>query len=342
MRAAIYNPYWDTLGGGERYSASVAKVLLNAGYKVDIQWKDGSIKKKLESRFGIDLGGVKVVADINRGDKYDVCFWVSDGSIPMLLSRINLLHFQIPFHDVGGRSLINKMKLFRANKIVVNSEFTKKFIDREFSVNSVVLYPPIDTESIKAGRKENVILFVGRFSQLKQAKHQDLLIKCFKELYDGGAKNWRLILAGGSEVGAGDYIKKLMIDSQGYPIAIKESPSFSEIIKLYAKAKIFWSASGYGVDAQKEPERVEHFGMSDVEAMSASAIPIICNKGGHTEIIEDSVNGFLWNEPHELVAITKDLISKPKQLEFISTKSTRSSKKYSLQRFENELTSFIK
>ena len=70
MRAAIYNPYLDTLGGGERYSMSVARVLADAGYKVDVEWKSASIKKKLEDRFEINLDDINFVGDINRGDLY--------------------------------------------------------------------------------------------------------------------------------------------------------------------------------------------------------------------------------------------------------------------------------
>src|SRR3990167_9956722 len=82
MRAAIVNLYLDTLGGGERYSLAVAHALVSKGYTVDVQWKSPSIKKRLEDRFGIDLEGGNFVKDVKRGDGYDVCFWVSDGSVP--------------------------------------------------------------------------------------------------------------------------------------------------------------------------------------------------------------------------------------------------------------------
>lgn len=53
MKAAIYNPYLDTLGGGERYTLSFAKALLDKGYDVDIEWKSPGIIKLLEKRFGL-------------------------------------------------------------------------------------------------------------------------------------------------------------------------------------------------------------------------------------------------------------------------------------------------
>ena len=44
-KAAIYNPYLDTLGGGERYTLSFAKVLADEGWVVDVEWKDIKIKE---------------------------------------------------------------------------------------------------------------------------------------------------------------------------------------------------------------------------------------------------------------------------------------------------------
>ena len=209
MRAAIFNPYLDTLGGGERYAMAVVQTLLLKGYTVNLEWKDPTIKKRLEDRFGIDLSNMQVVPDIKKGSGYDFCFWVSDGSIPTLSARKNILHFQVPFHGVNGKTLLNRMKLFRVSKIVCNSNFTKKVIDQEYGVKSIVIYPPVATNQIVSKSKENLILFVGRFSQLKQAKNQDVLIRAFKSLVKKVNTPWKMILTGGSEIGAGDYVKKL-------------------------------------------------------------------------------------------------------------------------------------
>jgi glycosyltransferase involved in cell wall biosynthesis len=235
MKAAIYNPYLDTLGGGERYTMAIASTLSKNGYNVDIEWKDKSIKKKLEDRFGINLDNLNFIDDVKRGDGYDVCFWVSDGSIPTLRARKNFLHFQVPFTKVGGSSLLNKFKLMRINKVICNSNFTKKIIDKEFNVESIVLYPPVSVNLFKAKKKENLILNVARFSNLLQSKRQDVLIKTFKNFYDAN-HNYRLILAGGAEVGSKEYLQELEKEAKDYPIQIIKSPSFKELKDLYGRA----------------------------------------------------------------------------------------------------------
>ena len=341
MRAAIVNPYLDTLGGGERYSAAVAEVLLANGYDVSIEWKEASILKKLETRFGINLGGVKVTPNVKRGDGFDVCFWVSDGSIPALKARKNFLHFQVPFHDVSGNTLLNRMKLFRIAKIICNSNFTKSFIDKEYHVNSIVIYPPIGVDKIKPKRKENIILFVGRFSQLKQVKNQDLLIKAFKNFYTRGFDDWKLILAGGSEIGGGEYVRHLKKMVGEYPITIFEGPSFKELVRLYGQAKIFWSAVGYGANDRREPEKVEHFGISLVEAMAAGCVPVAFRAGGYKEIIRDGKNGFLWKTPRELLLKTKKILTEKGLLAKISVRAREDSLGYGYEEFSKAFSKYL-
>ncbi len=342
MKAAVYSPYLDTLGGGERYVLSFAKVLSDNGWSVDLQSSDNVITKKLEKRFGLHFKNIKTVEDIKRGDGYDLCFWLSDGSVPNLLARKNILHFQRPFFNVDGKNLINRMKFFRINRVVVNSVFTKKWIDKEYPVNSTILYPPVDVSKFKPGKKEKLIICIARFSQLEQSKRQDVLVSAFKKLYDLGNKDWKMVLAGGSEVGRTNYVDTLRRSGKGYPIRIIENPDFKVIKDLYAKAKIFWSASGYGVDEEKNPQKLEHFGITVVEAMSAGVLPVVYNAGGHKEIIEDSVNGFLWKTKGELIKKTRKIIEEDKFIKDIVKSAKSDSNIYSYESFEKKVLEIIK
>lgn len=319
-----------------------AKVLADAGYSVDLEWKSALILEKLEKRFGFELGNINVVPSVKKGSGYDLCFWVSDGSVPLLSARKNLLLFQAPFHNVEGKNLLNKMKFFRINKVLCYSEFVKKIIDEEYGIKSMVIYPPVDISTIKPKRKENIILYVGRFSRLLQAKRQDILIKAFKKLSDRNLnKDWKLILTGGIEIGAGDYLKELKKQAEGDPIEFIESPFFKEVIGLYGKAKIFWSAAGFGVDEKKDPEKLEHFGLTTVEAMAAGAVPLVFAAGGQKEIIKNNVNGFLWNEINELIKLTRKLINERKLLNELAQKARNSAQIFGYARFEKEVSAII-
>jgi glycosyltransferase involved in cell wall biosynthesis len=341
--AAIYNPYLDTLGGGERYTLMFAKVLAELGFIVDIEWSDKEILSKLNNRFGFKSNAnIKIVDSVKRGENYDLIFYVSDGSIPTLRSRNNYLHFQVPFMNVNGKSLLNKMKLYRVNKIICNSIFTKAVIDKEYGVNSQVLYPPIDTDLFRPMRKENNILYVGRFSSLMQYKGQEILIDSFKKLYQKGIKDWKLILAGGVEVGSDKMLSELKKSIEGYPIEIVESPTFEELKILFGKSKIFWSASGYGIDESREPQKVEHFGMTVVESMSAGNVPVVSNIGGHKEIIDNGKNGILWNSQEELIEQTFNLINTKSLIGKFSKECIIASLKFSNREFKKEVLQILK
>lgn len=341
MKAAIYNPYLDTLGGGERYTMFFAHVLSKNGYKVDVAWKNANIEKQIKERFGLDLSDVNFVPDIKNGDGYDLCFWVSDGSIPNLRARKNFLHFQVPFRKVGGKSLLNKMKLIKIDKIICNSNFTKKIIDAEYGVDSVVIYPPINVDLIKPKRKENVIIYVGRFSSLLQNKGQDVLIKAFKKLSDLDIGDWKLILVGGMEQGAEKYLSDLKKMASGYQIEIMVNTDFKTLKNLYGKSEIFWSASGYGELEDKFPEKVEHFGMTVVEAMSAGAVPIVYEAGGHKEIVTKGIDGEYWSTVGQLVSITISLIRNKKAMRELSQAAKISSQKFSQKLFETNVLSIV-
>lgn len=342
MRAAIYNPYFDTLGGGERYTLAFASALQKSGYDVFVEWKSPSIKETLEARFGIDLSNIAFVKNLKRGEGFDLCFWVSDGSIPLLRARKNYIHFQIPFMNVDGRSLMNRMKMFRVNKVICNSEFTKKSVDKEYGVNSTVLYPPVDTQHLKPKIKQNIILAVGRFSQLTQAKNQHILVEVFKKMLSKGLKDWKLILTGGSEIGGADYIRKLRKTANGKFFEIIENPSYEKIKELYGTSKIFWTASGYGIEESREPKRVEHFGITMVEAMTAGSVPLAFNAGGHKEIIDDHTNGLLWNTKGELAKLTLNLIQDSKCLKLMANEARIKAQKFSYEEFTNKVQQIIK
>lgn len=340
MKAAIYTPYLDTLGGGERYMLSAARVLSDNGWGVDIAGST-ELLHKAENRFGLDFKKIKAVSDINRGDGYDLCLWLSDGSIPSLRSRKNILHFQRPFYKVDGKSLINRMKFFRIAHVVVNSQFTKHWIDKEYPVESKILYPPVDILKFKSKKKEKNIVYVGRFSRLEQSKRQDVLIEAFKEFHDNYDKTWKLQLVGGSDVGADEFLASLKESAKDYPIEIIENAPFAKLKEIVGKAQFFWSAAGYDVDEQKHPEKLEHFGMTVVEAMAAGCIPFVFNAGGHKEIIEEKKDGFLWKSKQELVKKTYAISTSSSTIKHLSEQAKVSCQKFSYENFEKAFLALL-
>lgn len=351
MLAAIFDPYLDTLGGGERYTLTFAEYLQSLGHDIDLFWDDPSILSKAETKFGINLGRVNILPNIfiHRNSlgtgsflrTYDLFFAVSDGSIPFMTSKKNILHFQVPFQNVRGNRLVNKLKFHTIHNVICNSHFTKRFVDIEYGINSSVVYPPVATSQFKMGKKKNIILSVGRFSNLLQSKRHDVLIENFRSLVDQGLSGWELIIAGGSEVGRTSELEALISRAAGYPIEIVENPTFGRLQELYAQSKIFWFASGYGINDTQTPQKAEHFGISVVEAMSAGCVPIVHPRGGVAEIISDSAYGLFWRDESELQALTLHLISTPSQQKILSTAAILRSREFSVDKFHTRLSKII-
>lgn len=145
----------------------------------------------------------------------------------------------------------------------------------------------------------------------------------------------------GVEIGATKLVESLKKSSEGYPIEIIESPAFSEIRDLYGRSRIFWTASGFGEDEGNHPEKVEHFGISTVEAMAAGAIPFAYNAGGYRETIDDGRDGILWKTIPELVRKTKFILEDPKNARAIARIAQEDANHYSEERFEREVREII-
>jgi glycosyltransferase involved in cell wall biosynthesis len=362
MKAAIYDPYLDTLGGGEKYTLTVAQVMLQLGWSVDLFWsKDPVWLQKARKRFLLDLKGLNIVPNLFSSSgsvfsrlqkiksvtgRYDYFFFLSDGSIPFLFAKNNLLHFQVPFHSLSfskTQKLLNRLKLARIKVVITNSAFTKKLVDQTYGVKSQVLYPPIDVDNFKPQKKQNLILSVARFEQTLHTKRQDVLISAFKKLYDQDKPDWKLILAGSSrqDSAQNSYLSQLRRFAQNYPIEFVVNQDFSVIQKLYAQSKIFWHAAGFGVDETKEPQLVEHFGMVAVEAMAAGSVPVVVKKGGIKEVIENEKNGYLWENQKELIAYTRLLMSGNQIREKVSLKAQKRARDFSNQNFVDNLKNLL-
>ena len=316
-KALIVSPYLGHLGGGERYVLSVASVLESLGHTIYFAWDNLEEINALASMLGITLSNPQLDPKIQKlyfssnplamflaTRTYDVVVYLSDGSLPLLGAQNNIIHMQVPFHNVGGKSWKNNFKKNFMHHVIVNSQFTKKIVDKEFGINSSVLYPPVT--QVTPGIKENIILSVGRFEPSLNTKHQDVLIEAFRTL-SAQLPGWRLVLAGASS--SEDWLTKLKQMAGDAKIEFLINCSYHELCAMYSKAKIYWHAAGYGVDEDKNPELTEHFGISTVEAISAECIPLVVPYGGQREIVSDP--SLHWITKEELITKTLWLVQNP-------------------------------
>ena len=168
------------------------------------------------------------------------------------------------------------------------------------------------------------------------------MVDIFKKIVDEGIKNWKLVLVVGLHEMDMPKLKKLQLKGKGYPIEFLRNANKDKLSKIYSKSKIYWHASGYGEDLERNPELAEHFGISTVEAMASGAVPIVINAGGQKEIVENNKNGFLWNSLEELVQKTVTLIKNSELLDKMSKEAVKKSIIFGKDRFCNELMNIVK
>ena len=363
MEIGIYDPYLDTLSGGEKYMLTAAACLL-VDNKVTIFWDDQTILDQARKKLHIDLSGVTIKKNIfaakfsalkrlNETRKYDRLIILSDGSLPLTLARKTILHFQFPVEWVKSDRLEAKIKLMKISKVVCNSIFTKTFIDKKFHIRSTVLYPPCVTlEDIRKNsdrsllaEKENIILTVGRFSPLPDGssiKKLEIMIKAFKEMIDAGLIKWKFIAAISFLEENENLAHNLQDSIKNYPIKILNNINYNDLNKLYRSAKIYWHAAGFGEDLEKHPERAEHFGITTVEAMTHKVVPVAYARGGQPEIVDDNINGFLWETEAELIAKTKKIMIDDKLRRQMANLGLKKIEQFSLEKFCRDLQEIIK
>jgi len=350
MRIGLYDPYLNTLGGGERYVLSAASCL-SKDHVIDLFWDDDTIIPKAEKKLNLDLSKVSVkkniftpavslVKRLSITRKYDVIIYLSDGSIPWLNAKNNILLFQFPVNWVKS-ALITRAKLTKINSIICYSDFVKHYLDKTFHTSTHIVAPPVDNMFNSTVKKENLILSVGRFTKGMNTKKPDILIAAFKKLFDSGNKSWKLVIAGSYLPEDKDFVTSLEKSTTGYPIEIAANVSYPELVSFYQKAKIYWHAAGYGEDLEKYPERAEHFGITTVEAMGAGAVPVVINAGGQKEIVTENKDGLLWNTIEELLQKTEKIINDPTLWGNLSTNTHLRAADFSLDKFADKLESLV-
>lgn len=343
MNIGFYNPYFDSLGGGERYVFTLAGHWSKA-HTVSIFWDDPMIIAKAQARFHLDLSAVKTVPNIfnqplvNKvfaSTQYDLIFFLSDGSIPTSFATHNILHFQVPFQHVS-LPFWKKMKI---DRIICNSEFTKLSIDQSVGKLADVIYPPVDIETFNIGKKEKIILSVGRFSSAYQAKKQEVLIDIFIDgVKNGMLKDWELVLAGGVLPSDQSYLEMLKKRALGYAITFLPNTVFETLQKEYSRATIYWHAAGFG---ETSPQYMEHFGITTVEAMASGCIPIVFNGGGQPEIVEHGKNGYLWKTKEGCLDLTRSVIHLGNSRKQMQNQAILKSKAFSIAAFNKKFDTLL-
>lgn len=272
------------------------------------------------------------------------------------LTRIIIPGFRYFFYNVfkrffprlemrlhGGPSVTRFSDIESYDKIITISKFSRYWIKHYWGFDSDVLYPAAAINKFQPARhKKNIIVNIGRFFITGHNKKQLDMVRVFKKLVKGGVNNWELHFIGSVAEGEShrQYFNMVKEESVGFPVFFHINAPFSELKELLSNAKIYWHATGLDEDPNRNPIRLEHFGITTVEAMASGCIPVVINRGGQSEIVTDEA-GYLWNTREELLEYTKKLINNPKLMKEKRQQAIERSKFFTKENFKKELQKYL-
>ncbi|GAB4219361.1 MAG: hypothetical protein Fur009_5140 [Candidatus Microgenomates bacterium] len=318
IKIGLYNPYLDTLGGGEKHILSIidnlSKILLEKNYQnqITIFWNKNILKELLKRfsflskknlKFYPSLKTLNTLQTLKILKNFDYFFYVADGSYFFSTAKKNYIFSMIPDKKLYQKNLINILKLWNF-KFITNSRFTSFYLNK-WGIKNIVIEPYIEKKFYyKNEQKENIILSVGRFFPHLHSKNHEKIINTFLDIQKKSQffKSYKLILAGGLKNEDKNYFENLKkIAKNNSSIIFKPNIKTNELINIYHKTKYFWHFTGLGIDEKKYPEKVEHFGIAPLEAIASGCITFCHNSGGPKMILKNGKTGFLFNNENNLI-----------------------------------------
>lgn len=351
------------MGGGEKYLALTARTLRDAfpDHRVEIMAPVPVDRDRYQAMLDVSLDGIDTLATnarVTRAHRrlnrlgllrplrnrvlgrqasrrtagYDL-FLAMIYAIPVRSSAragVALCQFPYPNPDT---------ELEGYELIVCYSDYVRGWVGEYWRRDATIVNPPIDVpdQEVDWPGKRAAIVSVGRFFGGGHGKRQDVLVDVFRDICDRGLSGWELHLAGALHTGGrheGVY-EEVVAAAAGYPIHLHPNAGYAEIQSLYRQASIYWHAAGYGLG--DDPATAEHFGMTTLEAMAHGAVPVVFDRGGQREVVQEDVTGYLWRDTPELCSRTDGLIRDPALRRRLGDAARRASRRYDRHHFAEHM-----
>jgi len=351
IRAAVFNTYLSTWGGGERSTYAVATALSRLGFDVEVITFEDRVPtpEEIESFFGTGHEGFRIVPlraatsqrdQVLRAYLADFALFINHtaGSAFPNPCPLGLYFVMFPFQD--GGSWVRSYHHF-----VCNSGFTRAYTLQRWGkdLSTTVVYPA--AEDFRPGQTQRApeIVSVGRFNWLGHAKNQDQMVDVFDEIVDLLPMGWRLRLLGrlNDLPENRERFSRLQQRCRRLPVTIEINVSDAHKRELLSRASLLWHATGLGKREPQDASQMEHFGIAVVEAMRSGVIPLCYHLGGPREVVEHGRSGFLYRDIEELKTYTLMLVARQDLQESMRARAVQRAAKFTRPEFDRVLGGFL-
>ncbi len=361
MKILVIHPVMAFLGGGERLCCETIRSLLYSGHEVTML-SEAFDPARVENYFGYnglfdrvdlafypatnragELGGSSHLIHHLRGQShalkelrhshpssFDLIFSTQEpgylpdmnkpviqwGYFPRLFPRLSNSRSAgaavtairwLPLRKYYGR------KISRIGLVLAISQFSKWYLDREWKRPSMLVYPACNM--VARGAKRNLVVTVARAVPIKRL-----------ELFWHVAKlrpEYEFVMLITRDPDFLEYSTRLSRASPNNGSVII-NPARDVYHKFLGEAKVYLHLM------EKEP-----FGITIVEAMSASCVPIVHDSGGPREIVHDNV-GSRWRKIDDIPGLVdKGMSVSP------SAAAKRRAQDFNYEVFEKRLSSIF-
>ncbi len=348
----LYSPYQLVPGGGERMLFELASVLSSIAGTSNIVFASperySTIRiRQIEATFGFDnvIGAVLPWEMVEPG-RCRFAAVIGNSIVPPIraFGKRSVYHIQFPFW-VDDRMVEEHGYLLAGyDEIWVYSEFVRR------NVNGLIRHYGLEAPPIRLLRphamwsgsvsglpwpKRRKILTVGRFFSGGHNKRQDVVIEAFRRLLDLGVQGVDLALAGAihpSPEGRKRFYELQSLAS-GLPCTFHPNIGRGDLAALYGESAVLIHAAGYGVDPDEFPERLEHFGITPIEAASFGCIPVVYGQGGPPEVVRTLGSDTTFDTVEECAELVARLFADPGGSSLLSAHLLDSCQAYSLKAY---------
>ena len=341
MNSAVFSTIWaPNQGGGVGYIAAFAAALRPYG-PVDLYCALGITPADIQGFYGSNLAGVRLcpfppaparrgwpALRLARGDRrYDVVLRQSTHVPGPSLCRRAVLITEFPMQARVNWREAGYLRTYR--RVVANSYFTAGWIARRWGQHAVVIPPPV--VPLPPGNKGPTIVALGRFTGGVRSKGQLEMVHAFRAVLAAGGQGWSLHLCGMVEDPA--YLAAVRAAAVDLPVVLHTDLARTDLVRILGQASLFWHSTG--VDARlDQPQLLEHFGISTVEAMSAGCVPVVIGRGGQPEVVGADLVAWTWQTWPECIAKTRQLIAAPALRAELAAAARRQAAQFGPDRFQ--------
>ena len=274
---------------------------------------------------------------------FDLCInCCSTTFVAKASKNYNIIHFpSSPFSQKKARHIFLRRKMDKLwtssyDFFLCNSLYTSSWLKKIWNVDNSkvkIIYPPVELLKARFSKKKQIIVC----SRIEKSKSIHELIKAFSLL---NLSDVQLIIAGALLPEDQQYYEYLLRLAGSLNLHWELNPSREKLIQLYQDSLVFWHAKGCEIQEEQQPYLLEHFGITTVEAMSAGCIPVVIDKGGQQEIVDNGINGFRWTDINSLVSITK-MVFESTNVSLLQQEAIKKTQKYGTEAFARSLRDIL-